>query len=458
MAEKNTLSHYEKMTESPIGPLIIRLGIPTILSMLITNIYNMADTAFVGQLGTSASGAVGVVFGFMAILQAIGFLFGQGAGSILSRKLGGQDREAASVTASTGLFCAVSLALINAVFSGVFLDKVVRILGSTETIAPYAKAYISYIIFASPFMVSGFCLNAILRFEGKAFLGMIGLMTGAILNIIGDPILIFGFGMGIAGAGLATCVSQIISFCILFSMFIRGKTQSKLALKYIRCDFRLIGDIVGTGLPSLLRQGLNSVVVIVLNMEAAAYGDAAIAAMSIVSRIIYFVFSVSLGLGQGFQPVSGFNYGAKKYRRVREAYRFTFIASQIIMTVMVLVVFLMSGRMISIFQSDPEVVRIGTRALKLQLISQLAFPFSVVTEMILQSTGKKFEASLLSSLKAGIVFIPLLLILSRLRGLSGIQEAQPLANLLVVFPVAWCALRFFQELPKEDMEVLSDGK
>lgn len=439
-------TQYEKMTTFKEGPLIIKMAIPSIITMLITNIYNMADTAFVGLLGTSASGAVGIVFGFMAILQSIGFLFGQGAGSILSRKLGSQDYDAANVTASTGLFCAGLLSIVATIICFIFLDPMVRILGSTETIAPFAKTYISYILIAAPFIVTSFSMNNILRFEGKAALGTVGMMTGAVLNIIGDAILMLVFHMGIAGAGLSTCISQIISFCILTSMFIRRKSQIRLSIRYVKIDPRLILDIVGTGLPSLIRQGLNSVAVIVLNMEAAVYGDAAIAAMSIVARIVFFVFSISLGVGQGYQPVCGFNYGAHKYDRVRRAFRFTFIFGECAMVIFAGVAFFFSANLIGIFQNDPQVISIGTRALQLQLISHFATPLSVVTEMTLQSTGRKFQASLLSSLKSGVIFIPLLFILADVRGLSGIQEAQPLTNILVLAPCIYYMKKFFEDL------------
>lgn len=439
-------SHYEKMTTSKEGPLIIKMAIPSILTMLITNIYNMADTAFVGQLGTSASGAVGIVFGFMAILQAIGFLFGQGSGSILSRKLGRKDNDAANVVASTGFFCAGIVSIIATVICFIFLDPMIRILGSTETIAPYVKIYVSYILIAAPFIVTSFTLNNILRFEGKAALGTIGMMTGAILNIIGDAVLMLGFNMGIAGAGLSTCVSQIVGFCILASMFIRRKSQIHLSIRYVRIDYKLILDIVATGLPSLIRQGLNSIAVIVLNMEAAVYGDAAIAAMSIVARIVFFVFSISLGVGQGYQPVCGFNYGAHRYDRVRRAFKFTFILGEAAMIILSGVAFFFSANLIGIFRDDPQVIAIGTRALQLQLISQLAMPISVVTEMTLQSTGKRVQASVLSSLKSGVIFIPLLLILASIRGIYGIQEAQPLTNIIVLIPCFYYMKKFFEEL------------
>lgn len=445
-ATKGTDAHYVRMTEAKVEPLIIRMAIPSIITMLVTNIYNMADTAFVGQLGTSASGAVGIVFGFMAILQALGFLFGQGSGSILARQMGKQDYEGANRTASTGIFCVGALSLLLTVICFIFLDPLVRILGSTDTIAPYAKTYISYILISAPFIVMSFSMNNLLRFEGRAVLGTIGLMTGGILNILGDAVFMFGLNMGIAGAGLSTCISQIIGFVILLSMFLRRKSQIVLSYKYFTWDLNLLGDIIGTGMPSLIRQGLSSLAVIVLNMEAAIYGDAAIAAMSIVSRVVFFVFSMSLGIGQGYQPVCGFNYGAKKYDRLRRGFRFSFLFGECAMILFASIAFLFSGSIIGVFRADPLVISIGTRALRLQLLSHLATPFNVVSEMTLQSTGRKLQASILSSLKSGVIFIPLLMILANLRGLSGIQEAQPLTNLLTLAPSIYCAMRFFKEL------------
>lgn len=444
------MTQYEKMTQAPLTKLLIKLSIPTIISMLITNVYNMVDTAFVGLLGTSASGAVGIVFGFMSILQAIGFLFGQGGGSIMSRLLGSKENEKADSYASTSMFFSFSVGLLVAIISFLALDPLVRFLGSTPTIAPFAKTYIFYILLAAPFMTSSLTMNNVLRYEGKAFYGMIGLLTGAVLNMGLDPIFMFVFKMGIAGAGLSTAVSQIISFSILFSMFIFKKSQLNLSFKAI--NLKLFGNITATGLPAMLRQGLTSASTVILNSLASVYGDAAIAAMSIVSRISFFTFSVSLGIGQGFQPVCGFNYGAGKYTRVRQAYKVGLLLSQICMTVLVSMVLFFSGSLIQIFRDDPLVIEIGTRALRLQALSLLFLPFCTMTEMQFQCTGKKLQASLLSSIRSGIFFIPALLILSSLRGLYGIEEAQPISTILSVIPCAILVRKFYKELPVTDRD------
>ena len=441
---------YVRMTEASVPVLIAALSVPTILSMLVTNVYNLADTAFVGRLGTSQSAAVGVIFGFMSIIQAIGFMFGQGAGSIMARKLGARDAETASRTASTGLFCSAVLGLVLSLITVFLRRPIVRFLGSTETIEPYALEYLSWILLAAPFMTGGYTLNNLLRYQGKASLGMVGLMTGAVINIALDPLLMFALDMGIAGAAIATACSQILSFFILLGMFLRGRTE--VALGFHKVDLRPANvlNIMTTGLPSMLRQALNSIATILLNSAASAYGDEAVSAMSIVSRISFFVFAMALGIGQGFQPVSAFNYSAGKYARLRRAFWVTVLMSECVILVTASVCFLMSGSLIGVFRDDPAVIRIGTRALRLQMATVIFLPFTMCTEMLYQSTGHRFGASFLSSARSGLFFIPALLLLSAWRCLPGIQEAQPAAYLLAVPLSAAFVIRFMRRLPGED--------
>lgn len=450
MARKENTAQYEKMTATPIPRLILTLSLPSVVSMLVNNIYNLVDTAFVGRLGTSASGAVGVVFGFMSIIQAFGFMFGQGAGSILSRALGRRDREQASTNASVGFFGSMLFGLLITVAGFIWLDETVALLGSTPTIAPYAKTYIAWILIAAPFMSGSLALNNYLRYEGKATLGMIGLMSGAALNMAGDPLLMFGLDLGIAGAGISTAVSQIISWAILLFMFLSKRTESGLSLKKaVKAKPSVCLNIMATGFPSLLRQGLNSVTTVMLNSRCGVYGDAAVAGMSIVSRIIFFAFSVAVGIGQGFQPVSAFNYGAGKYSRVRKGYRFTVLVSEGVMAVGCVLLIVFAGELIGLFRDDPDVIAVGTRALRLQAAANLVLPLLMATEMLMQSTGRRFAASFLSALRSGILFIPLLYILSRFRGLAGIQEAQPLSVILALPFTVPVAIRFFRRLPED---------
>ncbi len=449
---------YITMTQTPVQRLIVRLSVPTVLSMMVTNIYNLADTAFVGRLGTSASGAVGIVFGFMAIIQAFGFLFGQGSGNLISRALGGKDNKTANMIASTGIFCSFLAGIVVAILSAVFLEPLVMLLGSTDTIAPYAQTYISFILVATPVMTTSFTMNNILRYEGKAVLGTTGLMTGAILNICMDPIFMFGFHMGIAGAGLSTMISQYVSFFILLGMFLRKRSISRLGFKYISFKPSVLGNIVSTGLPSLLRQGLNSVATVLLNSYASVYGDAAVAAMSIVSRIIFFVISFAIGIGQGFQPVCGFNFGAKRYDRLRQGFRFTFILMELVIVAGAVIVLVASGGLIGIFRNDPEVIRIGVRALRIQGAALLAIPFCMCTEMMLQCTGRKVGAALLSSMRSGLYFIPMLIILAQLRGLYGIEEAQAVTFVISLISAIPFAVHYFRKLSQMEREAEQDGE
>ena len=444
-------AQYIKMTTMPVGKLVARLAVPTITSMLVTNIYNLVDTMFVGMINTEASGAVSVVFGFMAIIQAIGFMFGHGAGSILSRKLGEKDREGASRIASTAFLSVLIIGTILAIASMAGSKDLVYLLGSTDEIAPYAQKYLFCILIATPFTMASFVMNNALRYEGRAVLGMIGILAGAVLNIAGDPILMFGCGLGIVGAGMATAIGQIAGFVILFIIYSRGKTAVILDIHKITKDIREMGDILGTGFPSLVRQGLTSIATIILNNAAEPYGKEAIAAMGIVGKVGFFVFAIALGVGQGFQPVSAMNYGAGKFKRVRDAYKFTNLMAEALMFLAAVPVFIFAGPIIRRMRDDEEVIRIGIRALRIYLAALFTLPPCMVTEMLYQSTGHKLGASILSSLRSGLFFIPLIIILSRLRGLSGIQEAQPLAFILAVVPSLFMAVVFFRKLPKEDI-------
>lgn len=440
---------YRKMTETPVAKLILMLGIPTTVSMLITNVYNMADSYFVSRVSLSAGGATSVVFGIMAILQAFGFMFGHGAGSNISRMLGSREVERASRYASTGFFSALLCGGVIAAVGIVFLEPLMRLLGSTETILPFAMEYASWIFIAAPAMTASCVLNNILRYEGMATLAMIGLTTGGVLNIILDPILIFALNMGIGGAGLATALSQYISFFILLSMFLMKKTQSRISPGYIARDLKTFLDIIVTGLPSFARQGLNSVSTMVLNMQAKPFGDAVIAAMGYVGRTSSLIFSVGLGIGQGFQPLSGFNYGAKKYSRVKSGALFTLGFGMAFMGLISAVCFALAPEIISLFRSEAEVVSVGAEGLRIMCVFLMFFPVSVVATMLFQSIGKNRSALVLSALQSGAVFIPLCLILPRFIGVLGIEISLPIAYFISALVSLPMLLLFFRTLPKD---------
>ena len=420
---------YQLMINTPISRLIPRLAVPTIISMLITSIYNMADTFFVSQLSTSASGAVGVNFSLMAMIQAIGFTLGMGSGNFMSRMLGAREQEKAQRACSTAVYTAFALGLLLAITGIANIDSLVRMLGATETIAPYAKDYGRYILIAAPYMTVSFVFNNHLRSQGNAALSMIGITTGGILNVILDPVLIFGLKMGISGAAIATIFSQFVSFTILLVLVIRSGNVLKPHPRYFTFQGWVYKEILSAGMPTLGRQGLASVASVLLNVASSGVGDAAVAAMSIVTRIMMFINSALIGFGQGFQPVCGFNFGAGRYDRVLEAYFFCRRVALVFLLVMGVIMFAISTPIMRLFRKeDAEVIRIGALALKMQCCLLPFQSYTIIGNMLTQSIGYSFRATLTAISKQGLFFIPAILILPPLLGIPGLQLAQPVAD------------------------------
>lgn len=444
---------FKMMTEMPIPHLIGRLAVPTIISMLITSFYNMADTFFVGRIGTSATAAVGVAFPLMAVIQALGFFCGHGSGNSISRKLGSKETDTAEQLAATGFFMAIFLGLMVMALGLVFLKPLCLILGSTDTILPYTKQYLGIILLGAPYMTAQLVLNNQIRFQGNAVYSMIGITAGAVLNIALDPLFIFVFHMGIAGAALATIFSQFVSFVLLLAG-IRISKCIPIRFRNIRLNKDRLSELVGGGLPSLFRQGLGSVATMTLNLAANPYGDAAIAAMSIVSRITMFAGSALIGFGQGFQPVCGFNYGAKKFGRVREALWFCVKVSTVVLFFLAVTGALLSGSLVGIFRDDPEVIRIGTTALRFQCLSFTLNGWIIMNNMMMQTMGKTGYASLLASARQGLFFIPALLILPGLFGLLGIQMAQAVADGLTFVVTTVIYVLVMKTMRQEETEYL----
>ena len=450
--EDRAPAQYRKMTETPIPKLVLTLGIPTTISMLVTNIYNMADTFFVGTLGTSASGATGVVFGLRGIIQAFGFMLGHGAGSNISRRLGSREVDKARMYAATSFYASLGAGLLILLFGFCFQDPLLRLLGSTDSILPYARDYSTWILLAAPAMAGSCVMNNILRYEGKATFAMCGLVSGGLLNILGDYLLIQVFSLGISGAGISTAVSQYISAGILLVPFVTKKVQSRVTPRFVSHRFGDLLTILITGLPSMMRQGLGSISTMVLNGCAGPYGDAAIAAMSIVSRVMNFLFCIGLGVGQGFQPVSAFNYGAKKYSRTKDAALFTCFFSMVVLAVAAAFGWVFAGPIVTLFREDPDVIAIGTFALQAHCIALCFLPISVCGNMLFQSIGKSGRATFLASSRSGLFFIPIVLLLNWCMGLTGLQIAQAVADILsalVTLPLVWSFLR---HLPPDGAE------
>ena len=447
---------YEKMTKTPVARLISSLAVPTVISMMVTMIYNAADTYFVSKISIPASGATGIVFTLMGIIQACGFTFGHGAGSIISRLLGNKDIESAKKYCSTAFFSSLIVGILISVFGLIFLTPFMRFIGSTETILPYSKIYGKYILLASPAFVTSCVMNNILRYEGMAKLAMIGLTSGGILNMILDPILIFGFNLGIAGAGIATAISQYISMGILLSVFILKKTQSRISIRYFSFDIKMIWLIISTGAPSFARQSLNSLSTMVLNKTIAPYGDACIAAMSIVSKCSMAIFSIGVGIGQGFQPVSSFNYGAKEYGRVRKSMWFTWKFGTAVVGILSALMFAFAPQIITLFRPEAEINEIGTAALRYLCVSMILLPTIMVANMTFQSVGKTGRALFLACSQNGLFYIPLILIMNIILGLKGVELSQPIAYTIAAFVSAPFLLAFSKTLKKNELSDKSE--
>ena len=443
------------LTEEKIPTLVLNMAVPSIISMLITSFYNMADTFFVGQIGTTATAAVGVIFPLMSIIQALGFTFGHGSGNYISRKLGQGEVEDAKKMAATGFVSALIAGAIFSLVGLIFLDGLVGILGATPTIAPYARQYAMYILIGTPFMASSLVLNNQLRFQGSAFFGMIGMGVGAVLNIALDPLFIFVLDMGVSGAALATILSQIVSFCLLLRGCTRGGNIA-ISLKNFSPSWARYKEIARGGTPSLFRQGLGSVATICLNFAAGIYGDAAIAGMSIVTRVLQFANSAIIGLGQGFQPVCGFNYGAKLYGRVRKAFWFTVSLAFCVLLIGSIVGIAFAPQIIAIFRKeDLEVIEIGALSLRLQCIFLPLSAFVVGSNMMLQTIGKPVKASISAAARTGLFFVPAILILPQFFGLLGVQMSQAVADLcsfVLCVPLAGTTLLEMKRLEKERAE------
>ena len=448
MEEKDP--RYTTMVQASIGTLILSLAVPTIISMLVTSIYNMADTYFVSKLGTSASGAVGVVFSLMAIIQAVGFTVGMGSGSLISRFLGAHKVDEASSVAASGFFMAIFLGILLTLAGLLWIDPVMQGLGATPTILPYARDYGRYILFAAPIMAASFVLNNVLRAEGQAKLAMVGISIGGVLNCGLDPLFIFVFKMGISGAAIATALSQLIGMLVLLSWFLKGRTVCKLSLAKLSRSAGIYLQILKNGLPSFCRQGLASIATVALNVNAAVYGDAAVAAMSIVGKIFMFIFSFTLGIGQGYQPVLGYNYGARKFDRVKKAFFFTWEVCTALMAVGGAVGYVVAPALMKLFiATDPDVISIGAKALRAQCLSMPLVPLGVMCNMTFQSIGKSWTATILSTMRQGIFFLPLILIMPSILGLTGVQITQPLSDICTFLCCIPFITHFFRGLKTE---------
>ena len=422
-------AQYRRMTGAPVRGLILALCLPAVISNLVTTAYNLADTYFIGRLGTSQSGAIGIAYSVMTVFQAFGFFFGNGSGNSMSRELGKRNNERAARLLAVGFCGAVLGGLALAILGLSTLPHLVVVLGSTPTISPYAVAYLTPILIAAPMVCGSFALNGLLRYQGLSLYGMIGLVSGALLNFIVAPLLIFVAGLGIAGAGIATAVCQTISFIILVTFAVR-RGVVRLDLRNGKPDMLLVREIIGGGMPSLLRQGAGSLATTCVNLAANPFGDAVIAAMAIVMRIMLAINSIIIGLGQGFQPVCGYNYGAGLYRRVKEGYWFCVRLSTIALVIIAVAVAVLAPDIIGLFRSDPQVIAVGTVALWMQCCTVPLNGFAMMSNMMQQTIGKTVIASFVAVCRLGLFLAPAALILAHCFGVPGVQMAQSVSDII----------------------------
>ena len=449
---------FIKMTQTPMPRLIIGLGIPTTLSMMVTSLYNLADTYFVSLLGNDAvTAAVGNLLALMSIIQAIGFTYGMGSGSVVSRLLGKRDREGADRVTSSAFFIAFVSGVLILIFGFIFLTPLMHLFGSKSgDVLAYSKEYAVWILIAAPFMCMSFVMNNVLRAQGKAVLSMIGLITGALVNVALDPLLIFALRMGVTGAAVATCVSQILSFSVLLFMFLSNKTIVRIRLKAISRTFATYGEIIGTGFPSFCRQILASLCTVFLNNAAFKYGgDAAQASFSVVQKVFMLAFSISLGIGQGYQPVLGYNHSAKRFNRVRSAYLFTLAFSTGLMVAFASVCAVIAPTLMKWFSLSEEATAYGTLTLRLQCICMPLLPLNFMASVTYQTVGSKFIASLLSVSRQGLFYIPAVMILPGIWQMFGVQCCQSVSDLfsfLFAIPFTFMFFGSLKRLEKEEAE------
>lgn len=451
---KNTRDKFTQMTQAKPESLIVKMAVPTVISMLVTAFYNIADTYFVSKIeSVSAAAAVGVVFSLMALIQSVGFFFGQGSGNYISRALGKQDTGEAETMASTGFFYSFFAGIVITVLGLIFIEPLALILGSTETILSYATEYLRYILLGAPFIISSFVINNQLRFQGNAIYAMVGLVSGGILNVILDPIFIFTLGLQTAGAAIATVISQIFSFILLLIGTTKG---SNIRIRFSRFSFKsfYLKEITKCGLPSLCRQSIASIASIILNNVAGAYGDFSIAAISIVNRITMFANSAVIGFGQGFQPFCGFNYGAGHYSRVKKGFVFCIKVSAVFLLAVSVLGFIFAPQLIGLFRNDKEVLSFGAKVLRYQCVSFPFFSVIIMGNMITQNLGMVGRATFLATARQGIFFIPLVIVLPFFFGIEGLSIVKMTADLLTALcaiPMALYVIKFLSSQKENDL-------
>ncbi len=441
------------MLSTPVSRLVPRMALPSIAGMMVTSAYNLADTLFVSRLGTSATGAVGVNGSIDLIIMMAGSLLATGAASYTSRLLGARQDQHAREVLSTCFFIALLLGAGVLALGFAFQDQMLYLLGANEEILPYSEQYCRYILLAAPFMATNFVLNQCLRAEGSAIYSMAGMVIGAVLNIGLDPIFIFSCGWGVAGASAATAISKLVSWCILMIPYWRGRTLLTIKLRQIRVRWKDVREVCSMGSASFFRGGLGTLAAIILNRIAVTFGTSALAAVSVSNRITMFMTSGCLGFGQGFQPVAGYSWGARRFDRVRESFRFSLAACVAGISVVAALVAIFARPLLLLFtENDAELVRIGVFSLRMQCLAMPFHGFGIIVNMLCAGIGRPVPTLLMGISRQGICFFPILPLMVKFFGVWGVASVQGAADILVMALAVPIAVRVMRDVNRREAE------
>ncbi len=450
---KNPEEKRDFMLTTPIPRLVTSMALPSIAAMIITSLYNLADTFFVSKLGTSATGAVGVNGSIDTIIMMASSLFAAGSASYTARLLGAGRVQRAREVLSTCYFATVIMGVLVTILGFSFTDPMLRLLGANEEVLPYSREYCSYILLAVPFMTSSFVLNQNLRAEGSSLYSMIGMVTGAVLNIGLDPLFIFGLGWGVAGASAATALSKLVSWIILMTPYLRKQTVLTIKLRQFRPRWADAKDVCSMGSASFFRGGLSALAAIVLNRLASGYSTSALAAISVSNRIIMFLTSACLGFGQGFQPVAGFSWGAGRFDRVRKSYYFAQAACVAGISVISLVVFVFARQLLLLFtEGNEEMLRIGVYSLRIQCAAMPLHGGCIIVNMLCAGLGRPVSSVFLGIGRQGLFFYPLLPVMVHFFGVWGVASIQAVADVLNACMAAPIAVHVMREIIQREKE------
>lgn len=444
------------MLEEKISTLIPKMAVPTIVAQLITTVYNLVDTFFVSTLGTNATAAVGVNSSLERTITIIGSLIGAGACSYISRLLGAKKKDSANRVLSTSILTGLGLGVIFMVVCRMVIGDLVYVLGATKECAEYSIQYATYVLYAAPFMIGSFILNMCLRSEGNAMYSMIGIGFGGVLNCFLDPLFIYKFGLGVAGASMATAISKMVSFIILLWPYIKKSTAVEISVRHFKYVWEDMREVVAIGSSSFFRSALAVVAAVSINRVAGSFSTAALAALSVANRVMEFPFAIILGFGQGYQPVVGFNWGAKAWKRVKESYTFSCMVSLVGAVIIGILIALAADPIVHAFnrEADSEVLRLGLLSIRLQCLALSIHALNSIINMFYAGIGKAKSALLINLSRQGYCFFPVLMLAPALMGINGVAATQAFADILsivVVLPMGLKALKLIHAQMEDEV-------